>query len=91
MKVTTKGDVFYLRYEPECDKRKPARLRDGFGDFEVLVCMICNSAEMDFVLPGDAYIDFSGVSLWNEKYQKAYHLTHKDVKDFWNGKEIVLS
>ena len=79
MKIERKGNDFILTYE-ECER----------GNIEDLICLLCNSGELDFDLPGDAYVDFFGITLFNYFTGKYYKITHQDAADFYKGKPIHL-
>lgn len=87
MIIERKGNDFCLTYEESSDK--PERDFQG-GNIEDLICLLCNSIELDFDLPEDAYIDFSGITLFNYLTRKYYGITHQDALDFYKGKPIHL-
>ena len=83
--VIEKDNVnFYLTYEPDYDTIP------GERKMETLVADICNSAEMDFEISGDGIIDLPRIWLHNWNTDKEYLLTHKDVEDFYKGRQIIL-
>ena len=82
MNIWRSGNDFTLTYEERFDK--PER------DIKDLICLLCNSIELDFDIPEDAYIDFSGITLINYLTRKYYRVTHQDAADFYKGKSIHL-
>ena len=87
MIIERKGNDFTITYEESSDK--PERDFQG-GNIEDLICILCNSIELDFYLPEDEYIDFFGITLINYLTNKYYRVTHQDALDFYKGKTIHL-
>ena len=87
MIIERKGNDFTFTYEESFDK--PERDFQG-GNIKDLICLLCNSIELDFYLPEDAYIDFFGITLFNYLTSKYYRVTHQDALDFYKGKPIHL-
>lgn len=90
MLIVKKGDNFTLRYEKDYDSDN--------GEAEELwklVCLLCNSSELDFDLMGEGYPDVCNVGvigywLYNYNTQKKYLVSPQDAEDFYKGKRIYL-
>ena len=87
MNIWRNGNDFTFTYEESFDKSE--RDFQG-GNIKDLICLLCNSIELDFDIPEDAYIDFSGITLINYLTRKYYRVTHQDAADFYKGKSIHL-
>nr|DAJ62525.1 MAG TPA: hypothetical protein [Caudoviricetes sp.] len=90
MLIEKEGDNFTLRYEKyyDDDNGKASELWK-------LVCLLCNSSELDFDLMGEGYPDVCNVGvigywLYNYNTQKKYLVSPKDAEDFYKGKCIKL-
>ncbi|MEI3172635.1 MAG: hypothetical protein V8S76_00795 [Lachnospiraceae bacterium] len=90
MLIVKKGDNFTLRYEKRYDEDNSEA-----SELWKLVCLLCNSSELDFDLMGEGYPDVYNVGvlgywLYNYNTQKKYLVSPKDAEDFYKGKPIKL-
>ena len=90
MLIEKEGDNFTLRYEKRYDEDN-----SEVSELAKLVCLLCNSSELDFGLMNEGYPDVCNVGvlgywLYNYNTQKKYLVSPQDAEDFYKGKRIIL-